>query len=136
MTELIEELYPSFLELGYTPDFFWSLTLAEIYDLIESNHRRQKQQQQEKEFELKRDLITKSILARMIGENIAYILDGKNKPTDVMDMFPELFKEERKEKQQKQAENEWKIHQARFRVFSELHNSKRRKEEDKCQHNK
>ena len=42
--------------------------------------------------------------------------------------MPELFKEEREEAQRKTAENQWKLHKAKFMAFSEEHNNKRKEE--------
>ncbi len=37
--DLIES--PLFLDMGYEPFLFWELSLAEVYDLIESYRRKQ-----------------------------------------------------------------------------------------------
>ena len=132
ITKLIEEVYPNFLDLGYTPSFFWDLSLQDIYDLIESKHRLRKFEAEKENYELKTQLIANSVLARQIAENVACIFSKDAKVTDIYELMPELFAKEREEAQKKVAENQWKLHKARFMAFSEEHNNKR-KEEEKCQ---
>lgn len=128
MTALIEELYPNFLDLGYSPSFFWECSLQEIYELIESKQRIREREAEKETNNLKMKFMVNSILARQVAENVACIFSKDAKVTDIYDLMPELFKEERKEAKRKQAENEWKLHKARFMAFSEQHNSRRKEE--------
>ena len=125
-------MYPNFLDLGYTPSFFWDLSLQDVYDLIESKHRLRKIEAEKENYELKIQLIANSVLARQIAENVACIFSKDAKVTDIYELMPELFAKEREEAQNKIAENQWKLHKARFMAFSEEHNN-RRKEESECQ---
>ena len=79
-------------------------------------------------YELKTKLISNSVLARQIAENVACIFSKDAKVTDIYDLMPELFKEEREEAQRKIAENQWRLHKARFMAFSEEHNNRRKEE--------
>lgn len=128
MTNLIEELYPNFLDLGYSPSFFWDSSLQEIYELIESKQRIREREAEKETNDLKMKFMINSILAKQIAENVNCIFSEKAKVTDIYDLLPELFAEERKEAKRKQAENEWKLHKARFMAFSEQHNSRRKEE--------
>ena len=92
--------------MGYTPSFFWDLSLQDIYDLIESKHR----------------------LRKIEAEKVASIFSKDAKVTDIYDLMPELFAEEREEVQRKIAEKQWKLHKAKFMAFSEEHNNKRKEE--------
>ena len=114
--------------MGYTPSFFWDLSLQDIYDLIESKHRLRKIEAEKETYELKTKLIVNSVLARQIGENVASIFSKDAKVTDIYDLMTELFAEEREEVQRKTAEKQWKLHKAKFMAFSEEHNNKRKEE--------
>ena len=67
-------------------------------------------------------------MARQIAENVACIFSKDAKVTDIYDLLPELFKEEREQAQRENAEAQWKLHKARFMAFSEEHNDKRKEE--------
>lgn len=121
-------MYPNFLDLGYTPSFFWDLSLQDIYDLIESKHRLRKIEAEKETYELKTKLIANQVLAIQIAENVACIFSKEAKVTDIYDLMPELFKEEKEEAQKKIAESQWKLHKARFMAFSEEHNNRRKEE--------
>lgn len=128
MTDLIEELYPNFLDLGYSPYFFWDSSLQEIYELIESKQRIREREAEKETNNLKMKFMVNSILARQVAENVACIFSKDAKVTDIYDLLPELFAEEREEAKRKQSEQQWKLHKARFMAFSEQHNSRRKEE--------
>lgn len=125
---MIKEIYPSFLDLGYTPSFFWDCSLQEVYELIESNQRIKEREAEKEIYELKTKLISNSVLARQVAENVACIFSKDAKVTDIYDLMPELFKEEREEAQRKIAENQWQLHKARFMAYSEEYNNRRKEE--------
>ena len=54
--------------MGYKPFLFWELSIAEIYDLIESYQRKQALETEKVKQQLKVDVTLNSILARQIGE--------------------------------------------------------------------
>lgn len=114
--------------MGYTPSFFWDISLQEVYELIESNLRRKEREEEKELYELKTRFISNSVLARQIAENVACIFSKDAKVTDIYDLMPELFKEERKEAQEKIAKQQWQLHKARFMAFSEEHNNRRKEE--------
>ena len=125
---MIWELYSSFLDFGYTPSFFWDLSLKEAYEIIESKQRVNERDHEKEIYNLKTNLIFNSVLASQIAENVACIFSKDAKVTDVYDLMPELFKEEREQAQKQLAENQWKLHKAKFMAFSEEHNDKRKEE--------
>ena len=124
----MREIYPSFLDLGYSPSFFYDISLQEVYELIESKQRINEREQEKELYNLKTQIIVNSILARQIAENVACIFSKDAKVTDVYDLMPQLFKEEKEQADRQNAENQWKLHKAKFMAFSEEHNSKRKEE--------
>ena len=128
ISDIIWELYSSFLDFGYAPNFFWNLSLQEAYEVIESKQRVNEREHEKEIYNLKTNLIFNSVLAKQIAENVACIFSKDAKVTDVYDLMPELFKEEREQAQIENAEAQWKLHKARFMAFSEEHNDKRKEE--------
>lgn len=49
VSELLDELYPKFLDMGYSPSFFWECSLAEVVDLFDSYRRREDRRQKRKD---------------------------------------------------------------------------------------
>ena len=123
-------MYPIFLDLGYTPQFFWDISLQEIYELIESKNRIRKIEEEKEKNDLKTRIIINSILARQIAENVSCLFSKDTKVSNVYELMPELFKEELEQLRKEQAEEQWKLHKARFMMFSEEHNRKRERKEE------
>ena len=86
---MIEELYPRFLDCGYSPLLFWDLSTAEVVDMLESYHRQQDQRQQREKARL-RDMAT-------ILDGFAAILLHNIFPAEgaeaihMKDVFPDLY---------------------------------------------
>lgn len=84
MTDLLEELYPKFLDMGYSPSFFWECSLAEVMDLFESFARREERRIREKETVFKNHVLSLQVLALQIrGEEFK----------TVQHYYPELFQQ-------------------------------------------
>ena len=124
----MREIYPSFIDFGYSPSFFYDISLQEIYELIESKQRINEREQEKELHNLKTQLIFNSVLARQIAENVACIFSKEAKVTDIYDLMPQLFEEEKKQAEKQKVQEQWKLHKARFMAFSEEHNQKRKEE--------
>lgn len=103
--------------MGYSPSLFWDSSILEIYDLMESYNRRQKLKQEEKEAELKANIVLNSVLARQIGEYVACLFSEEARITQINELFPTLFKDEKK------IEQDMALYKAKMEAFAFRHNS-------------
>ena len=103
--------------MGYSPSLFWDSSILEIYDLMESYNRRQKLKQEEKEAELKANIVLNSVLARQIGEYVACLFSEEARITQINELFPTLFKDEKK------IEQDMALYKAKMDAFAFRHNS-------------
>ncbi len=86
---MIEELYPRFLDCGYSPLLFWQLSTAEIVDMLESYQRQQEQRQRQERARL-RDLATVlDGLAVLLLHNM-FLSEGAT-AMHMQDVFPDLY---------------------------------------------
>ena len=101
------------------PDQFWSMTILEITDLMESYHRR-------KLAEIKQDLKNKHFLARDIGQFIDLALNGSQNTDfhELWDFFPELFKEEKEMEEQRRTKQQLALYKAKMLDYAYRHNHK------------
>lgn len=117
MTDLLEELYPKFLDMGYSPSFFWECSLAEVMDLFEVFSRRQERRRREKEAEFKNHVLSLQVLALQIRDAV-HAKDVSEFRT-VQQFYPELFpQQESKEDRQLTERNE------RLRQYAAAHNKR------------
>lgn len=107
--------------MGYSPSLFWDSSILEIYDLMESYNRRQKLKQEEKEAELKANIVLNSVLARQIGEYVACLFSEEARVTNINELFPTLFKDEKEDK--KKMEQDMALYKAKMEAFAFRHNS-------------
>ncbi|WP_075841715.1 hypothetical protein [Clostridium perfringens] len=107
--------------MGYSPSLFWDSSILEIYDLMESYNRRQKLKQEEKEAELKANIVLNSVLARQIGEYVACLFSEEARITQINELFPTLFKDEKEDK--KKIEQDMALYKAKMEAFVFRHNS-------------
>lgn len=114
--------------MGYSPSLFWDSAIGEIYDLMESYNRRQKIKQEEKEAELKANIILNSVLARQIGEYVACLFSEDSKITPVYELFPNLFDKEEEDK--KKIEHDMALYTAKMKEFAFRHNSRLKRKEE------
>ena len=112
--------------MGYSPSLFWDSSILEIYDLMESYNRRQKLKQEEKEAELKANIVLNSVLARQIGEYVACLFSEEARITQVNELFPTLFKDEKEDK--KKIEQDMALYKAKMEAFAFRHNSNFKRE--------
>lgn len=86
---MLEELYPRFLDCGYSPLLFWQLSTAEIVDMLESYQRQQEWRQRQERARL-RDLATVlDGLAALLHHNM-FLPEG-DKAIHMQDVFPDLY---------------------------------------------
>lgn len=86
---MIEELYPRFLDCGYSPLLFWQLSTAEVVDMLESYHRQQDFKQQQERARL-RDIATVLDGFGTILLNNLLLREGE-KSIRMRDVFPDLY---------------------------------------------
>lgn len=116
MSDLISEIYPHALDCGISPERFWNLSILEVTDIIESVQRQEKSR-------IKQKLMNSHFLAQDIGQYTAVAVQGSDnvKIMELWDYFPELFLEEKKEWQERQAA----VYKAQMIDFAYRHNHAR-----------
>lgn len=137
MVEVIEGLYPIFLDMGYSPSLFWSLSLDEIYDLMESYTRKEERKRKEKEFEIKDIALLLYNQAMQTGEVLGQVLHPSAdwKRTSLSEYYPNLFGEPKEFSEKNKIENELMLHKARMEDFAFRHNEARKKRGDNDRRN-
>ncbi len=118
VSDLINALYPNALDAGISIERFWSSSLAEISDILESYKRVQKIRTKEKLLEMYQ-------LAEWFSEHMAARLDKDIPVPYPWDKFPDIFAEEQlifEEARQKQEFEEFK---ERRRQYYEYKNNQR-----------
>lgn len=120
MTDYIDELYPIALDCGVDQECFWTLSLAEIHDRLESYERTEKRK-------MKQRLTEKHYLARDIAQHVSLILNGSEdvQIMELWDFFPELFAEEGPLAEKKKQEMELAAYKAQMIDFTLRHNHSR-----------
>lgn len=117
-----------FLDMGYEPFLFWELSLAEVYDLIESYRRKQEQETEKIKQQLKVDATFNAVLARQIGEYVASLFSKDARLTPLEQLYPNLFVEELKEDEgSKVVEQELDYYKAKMDDFAFWYNARLKK---------
>lgn len=106
-----------FLDIGQSPSLFWTLSLSEATDMVESHNRREAARAKEEESKLKADIVLNSVLAKQIGEHVACVLGAADSITPLHALFPELFKEEQ------QQEDKLLLYKAQMEDYAFRHNT-------------
>lgn len=121
---MLWEIYPRFLDCGYTSSLFWESSLGEIADMMESCRRRQELKIQEETDRIKTEIILNQVLAKQISEFILLSFPGAEaKPTPLSKYFPTLFKDEDTEEEIKR---QLELNKAKMEEFAFWHNQKRK----------
>lgn len=126
MTEKIWEIYPVFLDAGYTPSLFWDSSLDEIIDMLDSVARRHKQEAERLETEKKLEIQMLNVQAQQIMEYISLLLPGDDKQqrlTPLKEFYPHLFSNE-KDIKEEQATLQLALHKARMEDFMYWNNQR------------
>ena len=121
---MIQGLYPTALDCGISPFSFWDMSIDEITDLIES-HRRSVQQK------MKQELMFNQILSVQIRQEILPLLVEKvpedYKALQLWDLFPELFKEEKRLYEEAKQEKEFISFKEKRRAYAARINQRAKK---------
>lgn len=122
-------LYPIFLDMGYEPSLFWSLSLQEISDLIESYARREERRRKEKEADIRDQAMLLYNHAMQCADAMALMMPGgdKRERTSLGEYYPDLFPGLKETKEQARIERELAIHKARMKAYAKANNAARRK---------
>lgn len=112
------------MDAGYGPDLFWSLSIDEIVDLLESYGRKVETEQK------KRMAATKDQVMLLWNQNMQLInlMNHSHHPGEVplrtpAQYYPELFGEEAQElDEEEQKANEMVLHKARMEEYAYRHN--------------
>jgi len=111
-----------FLDMGYSHDLFWSLSIAEIYDYIKSEERKQRVKEAQKKADLK-DLI--NILWNQ-NMQLLNMYSASQKDSDVElvklhEYYPDLFEAPAEEGQMN---FKMELYKAQFADFASRHNAR------------
>lgn len=95
MNSLFFELLNRCMEIGMSEDEYWNSTYGEIRRYIESYSKKTNN-------ELKEKLSLIHTLGDLIGCSVARLLDSDAKYPSIIELYPDLFKEEAKIKEEKE----------------------------------
>lgn len=117
---MIDQLYPTALDHGISPERFWELSVPDITDIIECSRRQE-------ERKVKQDLMNLHFLARDIGQFTAVAIQGSDKVSvmELWDYFPELFGRDHEEAEKRFQEKQLAEYKARFNDFAIRYNHAR-----------
>lgn len=114
--------------MGYEPFLFWELSLAEVYDLIESYRRKQERETEKIKQQLKVDAVFNATLARQIGEYVALLFNKEARLTPLEQLYPNLFADEVKEAEESSViEQELDYYKAKMDDFAFWYNARLKK---------
>ncbi len=108
------------LDWGLTEHEFWNMTLGELDRFLDSKQRQE-------EYRLKERATMDYTLALLIGRAMRGS-DEENPFPDLYEVYPKLFFEEVKQKEEEDAKQQAQISALRFIQFAESFNSKFDKE--------
>ncbi|MBP3339780.1 MAG: hypothetical protein J6L69_10290 [Lachnospiraceae bacterium] len=126
MTDRLWEVYPVFLDAGYTPSLFWDSSIDEIIDMLDSSRRKEKKEAENMDIGKKYDAILNKVLAQQIMEYISMLLPGEAEDkkkflTPLQNFFPQWFadltKEMDEDEKKKVQEAELELNKARMEEF-------------------
>lgn len=111
-------IYPNALDCGIDPLIFWDVSLAEIYDLIDSFNRKEILKQKQR-------AIDNSILADQIIRGIGMLFSEKEDNVEIKqlwDYYQKLFEEEKEAAFKQKELNELEEFKEKRRRFAYNHN--------------
>lgn len=94
--------------------------MPELYDLIESYNRQQRNK-------FKQKVIDDCRLGNIIAVNIGESINGNSNHLKPWDLFPELFKDEREFYEQQRVEEQFEDYKQQRREYALMMNAKRNK---------
>lgn len=100
-SKLFADLYERFLDCGYTPTLFYSLSVAEVVDMINSNIRRKKDEQEDYNNKNKDFIAILDLFGLSIYKRIQNLLGAKYGSDEVslIHFFEALFEDEMEDKE-------------------------------------
>lgn len=118
---MITALYPSALDCGILPEEFWSSSLAEIQDRMES-HQRTRMRKARETISLQYEL------AGLIGLYVSKLFDDKNeiRIPHLWDAYPELFEAEKRQFEAAQKAEQLETVREMRHAYAARHNRIRR----------
>ena len=116
------------MDAGYGPDLFWSLSIDEIIDLIESQSRQIELEQRKRQAALRDEIML------LWNQNLQLLnmMNHSQHPQDVelrtpAQYYPEIFGEEmRQQEQEERIKNDLALHKARMEDYALRHNLARK----------
>lgn len=108
-----------FLEEGFAPSFFWELSLQEVYEVLASQAKKQRET-------MKGEVLMKYIQSLQIAECIAKTKDIKNEMSlkNIWDYYPSLFEEEKILYQKEQEEQGFQEYKQKRIAYARMHNAR------------
>ena len=113
-----------FLDMGYSHNLFWSLSIDEIYDYIQSERRKRELEQEQKKVD------TKDLIQILWNQNIQLLNmvgasrnDSGVEVTPLHEYYPELFETPKEEIPENGMTYEMELYKAQFIEFAMNHNS-------------
>lgn len=103
------------LDMGFTEQEFWEMTLGELHRAIMSHNRVQKKQAQER-------AVFDYTLAELIGRSVARLYSSTAQMPELHEVYPKLFDAEELEEQRNQKKAE--LSAMRFRLFANSFNKR------------
>lgn len=130
-------LYPYFLDMGYEPSLFWSISLQEISDLMESYARKEERRRKEKEADIKDQAMLLYNHAMQCAEAMALLMPGNDgrERTSLEDYYPDLFPGLKKAEEEARTKKQLALHKARMKAYAAANNAARRKEGEEAGRN-
>lgn len=133
-TDQLRQLYPLFLDCGYSPLMFAKLSPAEIADVINSYRRQQAQKQQEYLLQVRDHISVMDAAIYVLLHNLAIMMPGNDnlKYMAVRDIFPDIFaddtdKEPTEEDGEGKLSPEMQVYKAQRMDHAYRHNAQREK---------
>jgi|GEM_PF-2617446 len=103
------------LDIGYSPSFFWELSVGEIHDIAESYVRKKESEKEEKERNIKDQILISQGLAIMVSDNIKTMFVKGYKPSELHEIYPGLF--EPLSPQTRKEQSDLDLHKARMEDY-------------------
>lgn len=104
------------------------MSVAEIYDLIESYQRKQELEAERIKQQLKMDAMLNSVLARQIGEYVSCLFSKEARLTPISELLPGLFDSELSEEDTiDKVDSELMSYKAKMDDFAFWHNQRLKK---------
>lgn len=115
--------------MGYKPSLFWSISLQEISDLMESYARREERRREEKKADIRDQAMLLYNHAMQCADAMALIMPGgdKRERTSLGEYYPDLFPGLKEAEEKARIEKELAIHKARMKAYAAANNAARRK---------